>query len=62
MKKKLPHEVKLTVVKTSLGYTAYDPVAKNSMDVFPYTEEGKERLLEFLEKLLDRKVEPFFKD
>lgn len=61
-KKKLPHTIELKVVKTSLGYTVYDVNSKDSIDVFPDDAEGRERLLEYLSFMMNKKVEPFFQD
>lgn len=60
--KKLPHTIKLSITKTSLGYTVYDATSKDRIDIFPDNKEGRERLLEWLKAMTGKKVAPFFED
>lgn len=40
--------VKLVITKTDKGYSAYDEYNKTSIDVFPATKDGQERLVQYL--------------
>jgi hypothetical protein len=42
----------LVITKTELGYTVYDNVTKNRIDIFPCTKQGTKDLLEFVENFL----------
>ena len=44
----------LVITKTTLGYSIYDRNTLNRIDLFPNTPEGKERLLEFINKTLEK--------
>ena len=51
------------ITKTQLGITVYDRQTNNRIDIFPPTDEGYERLSDFIIGTLKAgEVLPFFKD
>jgi hypothetical protein len=49
-------EIKLIIKKTAYGITVYDEDVKNRIELFPNTQEGYDRFMEYVGKYMSQRV------